>query len=524
MFPYKAIFALLPDTLSVFKFFYYSYNLRYTHALAAISELKHFQKPLMPYILWANYQLRMYKNVRDLNYSGNHWRGLFSNIASNLALGDQRLALANLDSFIQSKPSNERRYQLARSIAQFNTELALVALNSISRKSINLYWIKKYTNDYVKYNLLRVALLLKLDQKNQAVSKLNGLSQTHMKKKSVNKKLLAEYHLININAFNLDPIAQLRHINACLDCYGLSRLDLKNKNESPNATNLIVKNSVNCHLTPYPNDMPLVSILMTTFNSVAFVKNAVESLLNQTYKNIEIIIVDDASSDNTYEFLQTLAKQYQNIRVYKLLINAGTYVAKTVALGHANGEFITCQDSDDWSHPERIERQMAPLLNNPNVVVTTSNWVRIQENGELYARGVFPLVGFNPASPLFRKSKVLSKTGMWDLVKTGGDSEFIARLKLVFGRNSEVRIPEPLCFGAHRAGSLMTSKSTGYSENSINHERSNYLLDWGTWHIASIKEHQTPYIKPLMHFERSFKTSEKLEVSLTEIRQCIKYN
>ena len=270
---------------------------------------------------------------------------------------------------------------------------------------------------------------------------------------------------------------------------------------------------------------PLVSILMTTYNSQEFVGSAIESLLSQSYENIEIIVVDDASNDKTISILKSLSKQHVNIKYFLLPHNCGTYLAKTVAFKFARGEFITCHDSDDWSHPERISRQIMPLLINNRLIATTSNWVRIQNNGTLFARGVFPLVRLNPASPMFRRSKVRDCIGLWDLVKTGADSEFIARLELVFGRSSMLKIKEPLCFGSHRSGSLMTDTKTGYKKNGSNKQnhRLDYCEAWGQWHINSLSKYTNPKIKPLNSFVRSFEASEKLTVSNDTIKIIKQY-
>ena len=216
-------------------------------------------------------------------------------------------------------------------------------------------------------------------------------------------------------------------------------------------------------------------LLMTAFNSALRIRSAIHPLLGQTYGDIELIVVDDASSDETGQIVKGMASQDSRIRYIRLPMNAGPYVAKNIGQQQASGEFVTCHDSDDWAHPLRVERQVAPLLKNKRLVFTTSHWVRMQDDGVYFARPVHPLMRMNPASPMFRCKQVLEYAGAWDPVRTGADSEFLARLKLVFGGPAMYRVIQPLTLGSHRPNSLMTAADTGYSSTGRSSTR---LLYW----------------------------------------------
>jgi teichuronic acid biosynthesis glycosyltransferase TuaG len=101
---------------------------------------------------------------------------------------------------------------------------------------------------------------------------------------------------------------------------------------------------------------PLVSILMPAYNAWPFIQDAIHSVLAQTYKNWELIIVDDCSSDRTGGFVRDEFKEEKRIRVFSLPVNSGPGSARDVALQKAEGEWVTVLDSDDAYSPNRLLR------------------------------------------------------------------------------------------------------------------------------------------------------------------------
>ena len=272
---------------------------------------------------------------------------------------------------------------------------------------------------------------------------------------------------------------------------------------------------------PSTIDGPLVSILMTAYNSAERIAAAIHSVLNQTYRNLELIVVDDAGSDQTAAIVEKIAATDPRVKFIRLPRNVGTYVAKNIGMQYATGEFVSCHDSDDWAHPVKIERQVAPLLKNKELVFTTSHWVRMQDDGLYYARPVHPLMRINPASPLFRRELVLEKAGGWDPVRTGADSEFLARLKLVFGRKAMCRIAQPLTLGSHRPDSLMTATETGYSAQGMSPTRLAYWEAWNRWHIDELRKKRLPQMRPFHQAQRQFEAPEAIRVPHEDIRFCV---
>lgn len=101
---------------------------------------------------------------------------------------------------------------------------------------------------------------------------------------------------------------------------------------------------------------PLVTVYIPTFNRVELLKRAVESVQNQTYQNLEIIIVDDCSTDGTHNYLEQLAKEDKRVRYFLKEINSGACVSRNIAIENATGEFITGLDDDDLFMKYRIEK------------------------------------------------------------------------------------------------------------------------------------------------------------------------
>ncbi len=107
---------------------------------------------------------------------------------------------------------------------------------------------------------------------------------------------------------------------------------------------------------------PLVTIGLTTFNSVDTVERALRSALSQTWRPIEVVAVDDCSTDGTRELLERLAARYPELRVLGNMVNGGVAVSRNRILAEARGEFVAFFDDDDESLPERIEEQFNRIV------------------------------------------------------------------------------------------------------------------------------------------------------------------
>ena len=108
----------------------------------------------------------------------------------------------------------------------------------------------------------------------------------------------------------------------------------------------------------------LVSFIMSTYNSEDTVSKSIESMLNQTYENIEILIVDDSSNDNTYKICENYSRTNENIFIYRNNKNIGLTKSLNKLLKHSKGAYIARQDADDTSMPERIQKQFEFIKSN----------------------------------------------------------------------------------------------------------------------------------------------------------------
>lgn len=425
---------------------------------------------LHSWVPWAYYRIGMYATVAALPLQPGRRRHVMPAVVSLAACGQHDRARKMLAAARWRGTPARLRVALADALAPFMPVEALQLLESVQE---------------VASPALHAALLLRTNQPARA----RGVLATALN--SGQAARYPELHLYQTMASPDQPQQQLERINLFFEAHGLSPVALCNPQVAPGPCNVKLPDLLDL---PVVADGPLVSVLMTTFQTGARASVAIESLLNQTYRNLEIIVVDDASTDDTPELVERWALKDKRVKLLRLQTNGGTYLAKSMGLQLARGEFVTCHDSDDWSHPLKIEMQVRPLLENASLVATTSHWVRMQDDGVFYARPVHTLMRLNPSSPLFRRELVLQRMGAWDCVRTGADSEFHARLRLVFGKNAVKRIAKPLALGSHRVGSLMTADDTGYSDTGISPQRLAYWEAWAGWHLDCLRRGTLPHL------------------------------
>lgn len=129
-----------------------------------------------------------------------------------------------------------------------------------------------------------------------------------------------------------------------------------------------------------PNNPPVVSVVLITYNRADLLPHAIDSVLQQTYCDFELIVIDDGSTDNTAE----VVGQYIDPRViYHPVENGERARARNIGIQLSRGSYISFLDSDDWYLPNKLAAQVAVLENHPEVGMTLGGWRIVKDNGEL---------------------------------------------------------------------------------------------------------------------------------------------
>jgi glycosyltransferase involved in cell wall biosynthesis len=199
-----------------------------------------------------------------------------------------------------------------------------------------------------------------------------------------------------------------------------------------------------------------VSVIMTVHNAAETLDAAIDSIVEQSYRRLELIIVDDGSTDGSLDIARRRMMHDGRIRLLQTPANSGTYVAKNVGLAHATGDMVTFQDSDDVSLSHRIELQVAALHSDPRAMANMVRYQRFShETGRvLWVSGRKDRPGV--MTPMFRRQPVLDAIGSFDSVRVSADSEFIARLTAATGIKPQV-LPTVGYLARHKEGSLTTA-------------------------------------------------------------------
>lgn len=226
-------------------------------------------------------------------------------------------------------------------------------------------------------------------------------------------------------------------------------------------------------------DQPLISICIPAYNSGKYICSTIKSVVNQTWKNKEVIIVDDGSTDNTLEILRTFESDIVKVFTQK---NKGASAARNFAYSQSKGDFIQWLDADDILAPDKIEKQINFYINNPDPLILHS-----ASFGIFYYRiktakfnKTFLWQDLNPADWLSHSfttshymvpacwlvSKELTNlAGLWNENLTyNDDGEYFCR---VISRSKLIKFhPESICY--YRKGNLNSlSRSISYGGKAL---------------------------------------------------------
>lgn len=227
---------------------------------------------------------------------------------------------------------------------------------------------------------------------------------------------------------------------------------------------------------PASTEGPLVSVIMTAHDSADTITPALSSVLASDHGHLEVLVVDDASTDATADVIGGLADV--RVRLIRNSRNLGPYASRNVALREAAGEFVTVADADDWSHPGRVGHQLEFMQSNPDRLGCTLSHVRLIDDASLDLENNTRFLGHGPVSLFFRRS-LIDEVGGFDEVRTRGDLEFIRRVRARFGDGAIARLGAPLIL----ASSSPSSNSRRYSADALDR----YRRAARQWHLENLR-------------------------------------
>lgn len=239
-----------------------------------------------------------------------------------------------------------------------------------------------------------------------------------------------------------------------------------------------------------------MTIGVTSFNAAATIERAVRSALAQTWRPIEIVVVDDASGDESAAILARLANAHPEIRVFVLSANGGVAAARNRILAEARGEFVAFFDDDDVSHPDRVAQQVSRLTTYERQFASGAPVVCHTPRQLVYPDGVErvePTMGMREGVPAPSGAAVADRILMGKPLEDGYGAcptcSQLARLSTYHalgGFDTALRRSEDTDFtvragfaGAHFVGvaaPVVTQYMTKTSEKSVAEEHRNMLL------------------------------------------------
>lgn len=148
-------------------------------------------------------------------------------------------------------------------------------------------------------------------------------------------------------------------------------------------------------------EKPLVSVIMPVYNGEKYIHTALESILSQTYQNLELILIDDCGTDHSMDIVGNYARKDDRIRIFRNPQNRGIAYSRNVGLDNAKGKYIAIMDDDDYAFDCRLEKQVYFLENNPAYDVVGGKVQLIDERGEIIKRETAVLKDCNYIAVMF---------------------------------------------------------------------------------------------------------------------------
>ncbi len=208
-----------------------------------------------------------------------------------------------------------------------------------------------------------------------------------------------------------------------------------------------------------------VSVVMPLYNAEHLLRRPVESVLAQSHGDLELVVVDDGSTDGGADIVDDYARGDARVRLVRGGRNGGVAAARNRAIGLARGRYVAFLDSDDWWHPDKLSRQLA-ALDAHDAAIAYASYQRVAEDGGLL--GVVEPPAAVGHRDMLRSNHIGNCTGIYDRARLGGDGSFrrmghedyVFWLDLVrrAGRAVRAEGDGPLAYYLVRKGSVSSNK------------------------------------------------------------------
>lgn len=163
--------------------------------------------------------------------------------------------------------------------------------------------------------------------------------------------------------------------------------------------------------------MELVSIITPSYKSERFITQTIESVLLQTYKNWELIIIDDVSPDKSNDIIEKFCEKDSRIKLIKLEKNSGPAVARNIAIEQAKGRYIAFLDADDIWKSEKLEKQLS-FMKEKNCALSYSSYETMSEEGNILEKVINPPLKLS-YKDLLKSNYIGCLTAIYDTQKIG---------------------------------------------------------------------------------------------------------
>ena len=270
---------------------------------------------------------------------------------------------------------------------------------------------------------------------------------------------------------------------------------------------------------------PLVSVIMPAYRAASHLEAAARSILDQSWANLELLIVDDASDDGTWPVLQKLALCDSRVRIRRNSRNLGPYVSKNLALRDARGHFVTGHDADDWAHPQRIEMHMARIIESQGAVKAGTGMMLRVSPGGLFDNAIGTSPHHSPdglrrrafISCLFERDTMMRRIGFYDCVRFGADNEMLHRAQRVLGPAfRDFDVFNMICMDL--PDSLTNHPDHGLkTAHGVSTVRRRYNSRWRTWHNTSAPDDLVLAFPP---GKRRFPVPREIRIPIKDIDQA----